>query len=173
MKVRVNRIPDEGIEIHSNENAETLHISPSDLILEDSVHIEAKISSEWPVFFVDGSLKTVIQLTCSRCAVDFSYNVDTIFHCHEEPVTLASSESNLFLLKKDMDIDHYAGNEIEINDIFREQLMLAVPVHPLCKPDCRGLCPKCGQNLNLGNCACTVEVSSNPFSVIKELFGNK
>lgn len=173
MKVLVNRIPGEGIEIHSNENSETLNILPSDLILEDNVQIEARVTCEWPVFFVDGSLKAGVQLTCSRCAVDFSYNVNTVFHCHEEPLTLASNESNLYLLKRDMDIDHYAGTEIEINDIFREQLLLAVPIHPLCKPDCRGLCPKCGQNLNLGTCNCTVEERANPFSVIKELFGNK
>lgn len=173
MKVLVNKIPDEGIEIHSIENAETLGISPSEAVLDDNVHIEAKITSEWPAFFVDGSIKTVLNLMCSRCAVEFAYNVDTFFHCHEEPASLASTEGSLYLLKRDMDIDHYAGNTIEVNDIFREQLMLAVPIHPLCKPDCCGLCPNCGHNLNIGPCNCHIEETGSPFSVIKEILGNK
>lgn len=170
MKVFINKIPDDGIEIHSNENAGTLNISDSDILLEDNVRVEAKITHEGPVLFVDGSLKTVIHLTCSRCAVDFLFDVDTFFHCHEEPASHASKEVSLFLLKKDLDIDHYGGNEIELNDIFREQLMLAVPMHPLCKPDCKGLCTYCGLSLNTGTCNCHVEDVANPFNIIKGLF---
>lgn len=176
MKVLVNKIPDKGIDIDSIENAETMGILPSesvDAVIEDNIHIEARITSKWPAFFVDGSIKTVLKLICSRCAVEFPYNVETHFHCHEEPVSLASTEGSLYLLKPDMDIDHYAGNTIETNDIFREQLMLAVPIHPLCKPDCCGLCPNCGHNLNNGPCNCHIEETVSPFSVIKEITGNK
>lgn len=170
MKIIVSKIPDEGIEIHSSENAESLNISPSDLILGDDVHIDAMIRREGDIFFVDGMIKTVLSLTCSRCAVEFLHPVDTFFHCHEEPIGNASTEIELALKKRDMDIDHYAGDEVEINTLFREQVMLSIPMHPLCKPDCLGLCPKCGQNLNIGKCDCKEEEVLNPFSVIKRLF---
>jgi len=170
MKIIVNKIPEEGIEIHSIENAESLHISPSDLILSDDVHIDAMIRREGDSFFVDGTIKTVLSLTCSRCASDFLYPVDTFFHCREEPVESASKEIELYLRDSDMDIDHYVGDEVEINTLFREQIILSVPMHPLCKPDCLGLCPRCGQNLNIGRCDCREDEVTNPFHVIKRLF---
>lgn len=170
MKVLINKIPKEGIEIHSSENAETLNIPPSEMELRDSVFIDAKITTEGPVLFADGSLRTVVNITCSRCGIDFLYDVDVFFHCHEEPLSQASKEVSLFLLKKDMDIDLYGGNEIELNDIFREQLLLAVPMYPLCKEDCLGLCPVCGLNLNTGTCNCHTEDIASPFRAIKGLF---
>ncbi len=170
MKITVSKIPEEGIEVHSSENAEGLDISPSDLILDDDVYIDAVISREGRIFFVDGTIKTVLRLTCSRCGRDSSYPLDTVFHCHEEPLTGASIEVEMSLKKGDMDIDHYAGDEIEINTLFREQVLLAIPMHPLCKPDCLGLCHRCGQNLNVKKCDCPQEEVTNPFSVIKKLF---
>jgi len=85
-------------------------------------------------------------------------------------VSLATTDSDMSLRKRDMDIDHYAGEEVEINNLIREQVLLAVPMHPLCKPDCLGLCPKCGQNLNIKRCNCVIDETANPFQGIKKLF---
>lgn len=172
MKIIISKIPEDGIEVHSSENAESLDISPSDLIINDDVRIDAIIRREGETFFVDGTIKTVIRLTCSRCAEEFSYNVDTLFYCHEEPVNDADSDPDLSLRKMDMDIDHYTGGEVDINRLFREQVMLEIPMHPLCRPDCLGLCPKCGQNLNIRRCDCPQELPANPFSVLKKYLIN-
>ena len=107
MKVLIYKIPEEGIKIQSRENAESLNISPSDVMLKDSVQIDAMISRDRGVFFVDGTLKTVLQLICNRCASEFSYPVDSSFHCHEEPASSASLHEDLALRKRDMDIEHY------------------------------------------------------------------
>jgi len=170
MKIIVSKIPKEGIEIHSSVDAAGLNIDSSDFILNDNVHIDALINKDGDIFFVDGSIKTVIQVTCSRCAMDFPYPVYTVFHCHEEPVSSANKDMDMALKRGDMDVDHYAGDEVEINNLFREQLILAVPMYPLCRPDCPGLCPICGHNLNNGNCGCKKEDADNPFAVIKKLF---
>ncbi len=156
--------------MHGNENAESLGISPSDVVLNDRVHIDAMIRREEEVFFVEGTIKTAIRLICNRCAEEFLYDVDTFFHCQEEPLSNENTEADLSLRKRDMDIDHYSDEEVDINRFFREQILLAVPMHPLCKPDCLGLCPKCGQNLNVKKCGCAEEETENPFSVIKKLF---
>ena len=170
MKIIVSKIPEEGIEVHSRENAKTLAISPSDLILTDDVQIDAMIRREGEIFFVDGTIKTALLLPCNRCAEEFAFTIDTLFHCHEEPMSHATTDSDQSLRKRDMDIDHYAGEEIEINNLIREQVLLSVPMHPLCKPDCLGLCPKCGQNLNIKKCNCVIKETANPFQVVKKLF---
>ena len=170
MKIIVSKIPDEGVEINSIETANSLGVSMPELMLNDDVHIDAMVSRQGRVFFVDGTLRTTLQLTCSRCAGEFSYPVNTSFYCQEHPFSSPDSDMETALHKGDMDIDHYAGDEVELNNIFREQVILSMPMHPVCKRDCRGLCPKCGQNLNITNCECRDEEELSPFSVIKKLF---
>lgn len=170
MKIIVSKIPDEGIEIHSVETAKSLGVSPPDLMLDDDVLIDAIVTRQGRVFFVDGTLSASLQLVCSRCAGEFSYPVNTGFYCQEQPLSNSDTDMETALLKGDMDIDHYAGDEVELNNIFREQIMLAMPMHPLCRIDCRGLCTKCGQNMNIKECGCKEEEVQSPFSVIKKLF---
>ncbi len=170
MKIIVSKIPDEGVEIHSIETAHSLGVSPLDLILDDVVQIDAMVNRKERVFFVDGTIRTTLHLTCSRCAGEFSYPVNTSFYCQEQPFSNYNTDVEAVLHKGDLDIDHYTGDEVELNNIFREQVILSMPMHPLCKRDCRGLCPKCGQNQNMINCDCRDEEEESPFSVIKKLF---
>jgi uncharacterized protein len=53
------------------------------------------------------------------------------------------------------DVQSYLGDEIDLNDIVREHVLLGLPMSPVCREDCRGLCPQCGAELNLGPCGCT------------------
>ena len=48
----------------------------------------------------------------------------------------------------------YSGEEVVLDDLVREQILLGVPSYPLCREDCAGLCPRCGQDLNRGRCEC-------------------
>lgn len=61
-----------------------------------------------------------------------------------------------------------AQQEIDISEEVRESVLLALPERMLCRPDCKGLCPQCGKNLNEGRCACTPEVPT-AFSKLKDL----
>lgn len=70
---------------------------------------------------------------------------------------------------KDLDITYLSHDSIDLRDVLTEQLQLQVPFQPLCKEECKGICPRCGANLNQGNCACAKLVSKNPFSVLKDL----
>jgi len=169
MKILVCDIPEKGIQINTTVDACDLDISPSEVVLDDRVYIDALITREGDTFFVDGGIKTALHLLCSRCGVEFSYPVETSFHSHEEPVSKASREIELELHTEDMDVDHYSGEEVEINDLFREQVILSVPMHPLCKLDCLGLCPRCGRNLNVNKCDCPPQEIEHPFAVLKKV----
>ena len=66
------------------------------------------------------------------------------------------------LLKKNVD-------SLKISDVLTEQLQLSLPFQPLCKADCKGICPTCGTDLNKGRCACEKIAKSSPFAAIKDL----
>ena len=69
----------------------------------------------------------------------------------------------------DDELYHYAGDHLELAPMLREQLILASPMHPLCSEDCRGLCARCGKDLNEGPCGCPEEPVGNPFQVLRRV----
>jgi uncharacterized protein len=69
---------------------------------------------------------------------------------------------------KDLDITYLSHDYIELGDVLTEQLQLQVPFQPLCKETCKGICSRCGTDLNVGRCACSKIKDSNPFSVLSD-----
>jgi uncharacterized protein len=62
----------------------------------------------------------------------------------------------------------FRGDEIDFKDAVQEQVVLALPYKPLCRETCRGLCPRCGADLNTETCSCTSEPAASPFAVLKK-----
>ena len=98
------------------------------------------------------------ETRCSRCLEPVSLpvkaTVDAVFDRQPDP--------------EDPDLYSFEASTIELTDAVRDALLLELPLRILCKPDCRGLCPVCGINLNKGTCTCQegAEVT-NPFSALK------
>uniref|UniRef100_A0A7V4LBY3 formate--tetrahydrofolate ligase n=1 Tax=Desulfobacca acetoxidans TaxID=60893 RepID=A0A7V4LBY3_9BACT len=69
----------------------------------------------------------------------------------------------------DLDVDFYTGDVVEVEIFLREQVLLALPLKPLCAETCRGLCPRCGADLNQETCHCAAEDSASPWSALKKL----
>ena len=70
------------------------------------------------------------------------------------PASELSSDDERELAEEDVDISYYRDDQIDLTELLREQFYLAVPMKPLCREDCRGLCPSCGTNRNTGTCQC-------------------
>ena len=99
-----------------------------------AVHIALHISAVRSDILVSGSLRVSLEGLCDRCA-------------EWSPLTVEAPK--LFYRFKNR-----LGEAIDLTEGVREDIVLALPQSHLCKPDCRGLCPLCGQNLNLGSCDC-------------------
>lgn len=114
-----------------------------------------------------GRLSTVIELACSRCAEPFQMPVDGPFELRFLPQTLAGDRT------EDPDDDpttaFYADDRLDLGQIVREQCYLALPMKPLCTPDCKGLCPQCGINLNTEQCQCAPAWQDPRFAVLQSL----
>lgn len=102
---------------------------------------------------VRGSLQTSVELSCDRCLgpVPVPVNVDFVanFARPGDPTAEASE-----LQDEDLEFSVYDGDSVDLDEIVREQILLALPARQLCRDDCRGLCPACGKNLNTESCDC-------------------
>lgn len=100
--------------------------------------------------FLDGDLETVIVGRCARCLEEYDLPISTQFRYLVAPQgdEVAASAG------EDTEVSTYQGEEVDLTPLIFERILLSLPTMPLCKENCRGLCPRCGTNLNESECHC-------------------
>lgn len=119
------------------------------------VEFEFDIHKDKDKFRLVGHLRTELELSCSRCLEPHLFMVDADFDQRYLPASAASTEPEREVQEDDLETSYYSDDQIDLAELMREQFYLALPMKPLCRADCRGLCPHCGTNLNTGTCDCT------------------
>ncbi|MGH7846745.1 MAG: YceD family protein [Candidatus Binatia bacterium] len=100
-----------------------------------------------------GSFRGVIEGHCSRCLEVYSFAVEKKFDLVLLP-NPAETDKKRALNQEEMGISFYQGAEINLAPLIQEQVLLTLPIRPLCTEQCRGLCAGCGANLNEASCLC-------------------
>lgn len=134
-----------------------------------------KIGSE---LYLDGRIEGALDLECSRCLVRYRSPLREPFRLVLEPAGArvpsepeAARELSRWgvCLADEFEMGWFHGPEIDLRSLLRESVALAVPVQPLCREDCRGLCPRCGVDRNLETCECEAERPTSPFAALEAL----
>ena len=113
---------------------------------------------------VRGNLAGRLDLACSRCLAAFAAPVEVAFDLLLVPGPAAAGPQDEELTPPDLDLDYYTGDVVDLESILREQILLLVPLKPLCAESCRGLCPQCGADLNHETCTCRTPTANSPFA---------
>lgn len=123
-------------------------------------------------FRLIGTVRTTLGLLCSRCLEAFEWPVEAQFDLHYQPHTANLAPGNAAereIEEDDLSTAFYENDEIDLGQLMREQLYLTLPMKPLCREDCPGLCPACGTNLNRDSCQCKREWEDPRFAALKML----
>lgn len=134
MKIDINKIPLDGVILEEEADAKALDLETDIVKFSGPVDIRAEVSRITNAVSVSLRITGSMLLTCSRCLNEFNLG-----------------------LKKDLKLNYQADNAkpvIDLDEEIKEEIILDHPIKPLCSLDCRGLCPKCGKNLNEGGCSC-------------------
>jgi uncharacterized protein len=121
------------------------------------VSLEFTIHKDQDRFRLVGRVATTLELACSRCVEPFTLPVKATFDLRYLPKgAAADDETSDESETQDDDVSttFYQDEEIDLSELLREQFYLALPMKPLCRESCRGLCPQCGVNLNVEACSC-------------------
>jgi len=116
-----------------------------------------------------GTVNAELELTCSRCLEAYRITVDVPFDLRYLPASAMFTEPEREVADEDFDTSYYRDDRIDLNELLREQFYLALPMKPLCRDDCRGLCPRCGANLNTSTCACASTWEDPRLAALKAL----
>ena len=118
---------------------------------------------------VDGRVDAELRLECDRCLAPIQLPVATVFKVEYVTPEIYQAEQAAELLEEDLGLSVFDGEVIDIDEIVREQLLLALPAQVLCREDCKGLCSTCGADRNLKECNCG-KVDIDPrWSGLKEI----
>jgi uncharacterized protein len=114
--------------------------------------------------FLRGRLRTTVRLACRRCLTSVDRQIDDTVDLLFEPLGPddVEVEGEIYPLPP-------RGDELDLRDAVREQLLLRAPEFALCTEECRGLCPKCGTDLNAGECGCAPEEAPSPWAALKQV----
>ncbi|HTY61034.1 MAG TPA: DUF177 domain-containing protein [Acidobacteriota bacterium] len=146
-----------------------IRFTHEDAGLTEPVAVDFVLTHEERDLRVDGRVETNIRFRCSRCTKEFSKPFSANFDLTYLPQPKWSNEDAEIELKyDDMQIAYYDGVALDVNLMVLEQIELAMPMNFVCREDCRGLCYKCGADLNEGACLCKNEESDSRMSVLLE-----
>lgn len=109
------------------------------LLIEGKAHIRGNVTGE-------------VETACTRCMTDVTRPIDIAFD--DIFVSEPSSDGEALVEESELDESYVENGEIDLAEVVREQILLDLPEQVYCSDDCKGLCPKCGSNLNLIDCNC-------------------
>jgi uncharacterized protein len=140
-------------ELSDGEKRLSLKLAPDpEYPIEGDMKIDLTLSRIGEKVSIRGTAQFVQKLQCSRCLADIRKPKREPIKAVYTPLTRLETE--LELTNADVNTLFYEGDLIDLKQPITDVIMLAVPMRPLCTPDCKGLCPKCGKNLNDDECDC-------------------
>jgi uncharacterized protein len=172
--LKLDEIPEEGLDLKWQEERASLlayleDLSRIDFDFESPLQSEVKIRKTGRSVLITGKVQTTLRLECARCLKEFSYPLSSIFELTLHPLKEAPSEEEIELGSEELESSFFKGEEIHLSEVACEQIFLEIPYQPICREDCKGLCPICGKDLNLSSCECVKEDLSSGFSALQKL----
>ena len=138
---------------------EALGATTDDYRIVAPVSLAFEIHKDKQQFRLAGRVKTTLELPCGRCLEPFEWPVDAEFDLrylpHTAPAAVQAKAAGEHEVEDDdLTTTFYENDQIDLGQLIQEQFYLSLPMKPLHRDDCKGLCPSCGANLNETTCDC-------------------
>ena len=140
-------------------------------LVEDSgldVEYQFSLKRDSRKVLIDGQFKGQFKLNCDRCLGTVAYQPEESFSIRLQPSEdhPRPAEETLLTLEE-LEWDVYDQSSLNLAELIEEQVLISIPEKKLCSTSCKGLCQRCGVNLNKQSCLCTEEIEDHPFAVLK------
>ena len=118
------------------------------------VEFTAEVRKDGQKIRATGRVRATLECPCSRCLEAFTIALDAPFDALFLPASANAGSGEQQVADEDLGVSFYSNDTIDFGEIIRAQFYLALPMKPLCREDCQGLCPVCGINRNRETCSC-------------------
>lgn len=162
MKINVSTIkrePGAYLSFDIYENMPEINVYSGQLRFTEPVNITGKASNLGETILVEGIIKAVYEAECTRCLKTYKDVIKLEFSQEFQASDKPLSD----------EIIPFTGDTLDITKTVKDAIILGAPMKLLCKPDCRGLCAKCGCDFNKTTCNCETESIDPRLSILKNL----
>jgi uncharacterized protein len=118
---------------------------------------------------IKGHIRAAVEAACDRCLEAARTDIDSGFDLFYRPADSTPVAEEMEIAEGEIEIGFYEDDRIELEDVLREFVLLALPMQWVCGPDCKGICPICGQNRNTSACQCVVKPADDRWAALKKL----
>ncbi len=174
--VRIVDLRDKAVEISEEFPASRFPllsemVEGGELAITSPLRVEATAAWEFDHIRVKGLVSAGVRYACSRCLAGYDDRLSSAFvlfftrsSADKEP-----PDEEVELSDVDLVSVTFQGDEIDLAPVVEEQFISELPMKPLCREECRGLCGSCGADLNDGDCGCGGSSAAHPFGVLRNL----
>ena len=162
MKINISDLLQQKVEVTAFDfyaDKEDLDREGFKISLKNKARITGEAHYDGEIVSISGRIVGVMAATCSRCLKGYDYSIDVGF---DEKFSKEEQE--------DEDVYPVINYEIDLKDLVIDQIILSMPLKMLCNENCKGMCPKCGCNLNDKSCSCDRNIVDPRFAALKDLF---
>ncbi len=168
MKVGVASLQPVPTQLEATECPADIGLEADHVAFPAPVEVSVKLTRMQEDVLAQGEATTTARVQCSRCLAEVDLPLSGSFEALFVPKDREPDEQR----RHDHDDQHvsfYSEFTVDLSDEIVQCLLLELPMRPLCAPDCAGLCPSCGQNLNEEACSCEPERADDPFAALRDL----
>ena len=164
MIIKISELQPEGLAVRDVGQFSTSPFADPSWQLES---LSLRVQPDGADVLVQGQLEATVPQTCGRCVEPLRTRVTVDVDACLAPRPAAGD--NVELRADDLDTDFYANDELDLGALIETETTLALPMRPLCREDCRGLCPVCGVNRNFTSCECRERQPDPRLAVLRQL----
>lgn len=172
MKLRVAELPDTGTVVHFHRSegwSSTMAEGTQEITLAGPIDVDLDLLPQKDGIKLSGRLQGAVKVLCSRCLQELVLDLDEAIDFMLLAPLPPDAPEEIDLKSEDLDTEFFDGVTIDVDHIVTEQIFLALPQRPLCRPECKGLCPGCGADLNVESCRCERRETGSPFDVLRSM----
>ncbi len=176
MQIHIGSITDNGLDLDQREDAAAFSLlsavaADGSVIFTRPIHVRIHATLSGKTLLIDGTVESDVRMPCSRCLEPFDMKIETDFSGTAVPEIQAMIDpgavDDIELAATDMAVIAYSGDSIDLRGEIAQQIIMALPFKPLCRNACKGLCSRCGADLNQTACQCRPQDESGPFAALR------
>jgi uncharacterized protein len=154
MRIELEKLEELGGKFSRLYEIGELLLDDAEVRLLEPTEVSGRVRRDGKDVELRGELGTKIETACGRCLKPVELSIRSEFTERFVPAVEWRAEEQHELREEDLNLAVFDGEAIELDDVVREEILLAMPGHVLCGDDCKGLCPSCGIDRNLSSCQC-------------------
>jgi uncharacterized protein len=168
MRIFIEDIPEEGLHLESEVLAADIHMDLPGYELTEPVTVMGDALKAGEDITVHARLSGKVNCECSRCLKSFIMSINLDLDVVYAP-EVERPKDETEIIAPDLNFAFYKDDTIELIPEIRDLLLTDMPINPICRESCKGLCPMCGADLNEDQCSCGQEVGASPFEKLREI----